>query len=223
MSKSKKNVSAIESGAGFIGSLASKLVKRARQKGIPDEKIYDLVREGEATDEMIDRIINVLFANSSEYLKLISSGETLELDAVDGSEVIPGSEDIFKADIDSDFVSWGANQKGCATGKTPVDVHEMTKDGTFAQLFGSLNADVRKLCFTQHQIKNFIRKYRNWLREDGYATFFLFESNGNFFVASVSVRSDGKLRVDVHEFEDGHVWHAERRHRIVVPQLAVTQ
>ena len=221
MSKSKKDISGIESGAGFIGSLASKLIKKARQKGISDERIYELAREGEATDDMIDRIVNALFGNTSEYLKLISGGESLLLDECDGSEIISSSKDMFEAGIDSDFVSWGANQKGRATGKTPVDVHEMTKNATFSQLFGSLAFDVRKCCFTQHQIKNFIRKYRNWLREDGYATFFLFESNGNFFVAFVSVNSRGKLFVCVYGLGIGRVWCAEYRRRFVVPQLAV--
>jgi|WetSurMetagenome_2_1015567.scaffolds.fasta_scaffold46344_3 hypothetical protein len=56
----KKNVSSIESGAGFIGSLASKLVKRLRQINISDDDIYELVKEGEASDSMIDKIADVL-------------------------------------------------------------------------------------------------------------------------------------------------------------------
>jgi len=56
----KKNVSAIESGAGFIGSLASKLIKRLRQMNISDEDIYELAKEGEASDTMVDKIANAL-------------------------------------------------------------------------------------------------------------------------------------------------------------------
>ena len=95
----------------------------------------------------------------------------------------------------------------------------MVKDGTFKQLFGSLEGDVAKLCFTQTQIKNFVKKHRNWLRTDGYGTFFLFQSKEKFFVADVHVLSDG-LHVYVYEFEDSFVWGAEDRHRLVVPQLA---
>lgn len=222
MSKSKKNVSAIESGAGFIGSLASKIVKRARQKGIPDEKIYDLVREGEATDNMIDRIINVLFVNSSEYLKLISVGETLTIDACDGTEILADAKDVFNH-IDSDFRNWNADETGQTTEEIPVDVYEMAKDGTYAKLFGSLNPDVEKLFFTQAQIKSFVKKHRKWLLKDGYGTFFPFKSKGKRFVACMYFFSADELRVRVYKFERAGVWHAEGRHRIVVPQLAVTQ
>lgn len=215
----KKDVSAIESGAGFIGSLASKLIKSARQKGVSDEKIYDLAREGKATDEMINRIIEALFGNISEYLKSISGGETLILDECDGSEGLADANDTFVW-IDQDFKNWGADAKGLATKKTPVTVYEMTKDATFAQMFGSLNADVRELCLTPHQIKDFVRKYRKWLRTGGYATFFLFESNNELFVARVRFYSDGELGVHVRRFGRSLVWHAAYRHRVVVPQLA---
>ena len=74
--------------------------------------------------------------------------------------------------------------------------------------------------FSQHQIKNFVKKHRNWLRTDGYATFFLFESHGNFFVADVSFHSDGRFRVRVRKLGSDDVWGAEFRRRVVVPQVA---
>lgn len=216
---SKKDVTAIESGAGFIGSLAYKLIKSARQKGISDEQIHELVREGETSDEIIDQIVDALFnIRSSEYLRCISVGEVLILDECDGSEGLVDATDIFVW-IDSNFENDGADQKGKATGKTPVVVHEMTKDATFAQMFGSLNADVGKLCLTPHQIKNFVRKFRKWLRINGWATFFPFESNNELFVAIVHFYPDGGLRVLVDRFGYLNVWDAGRRHRVVVPQL----
>ena len=95
----------------------------------------------------------------------------------------------------------------------------MAKDATFAQMFGSLKADLDKLCLTQHQIKTFCEKHQNLLRADGYGTFFLFKGEGQFFVADVRVRSDG-LRVYVYRFGYDFVWHAGGRHRVVVPQLS---
>lgn len=59
MSK-KKNISVVESGAGFIGSLASKLIKSLRQMNVPDEDIYELVKEGEASEVMIGLIADSL-------------------------------------------------------------------------------------------------------------------------------------------------------------------
>jgi len=152
-------------------------------------------------------------------LRLISGEEVLVLDECDGSEGLADARDMF-AWIDSDFNDYGANKKGPATGKTPVAVYEMKKDSTFSQMFGSLSSDVGKLCLTPHQIKNFVKKYRNWLQKDGYGTFFLFQSRNLFFVAGVGFSSGGGHKVGVNRFERGGVWNAENRHRLVVPKLA---
>jgi hypothetical protein len=154
------------------------------------------------------------------FLRLISSEEALGLDAVDGTETLANAKEMFTGGIDPDFVNWGADEKGKATKETLVDVYEMEKNATFSQMFGELNSDVRKLCFTQHQIKNFVKKYRNWLRTDGYTTLFLFESKGQFFVADVRFNSRDELYVSVDRFENDFVWRAEYRHRVVVPQQA---
>jgi hypothetical protein len=158
----------------------------------------------------------------NSLLKLISGGETLTVDAYDGTEILADAKDVFNY-IDSDFRNWKADEAGKATDETPVNVYEMVKDGTYAELFSSLNSDVEKLFFTQAQIKGFVKKHRKWLRKDGYGTFFPFKSNGKRFVAFVYVFSDDRLSVLVRMFEGDGVWRAEGRPRIVVPQLAVTQ
>lgn len=153
------------------------------------------------------------------FLKLISGGESLLLDPTDGTKTLANAKDVFVW-INSDFNNWGADEQGQPTVETTVDVYEMAKDATFLQMFSELNADVSKLCLTQHQIKNFVKKYRQWLRTEGYGTFFLFESSGVFFVADVRFDSDGELDVSVNHFEYSHVWYDEYRHRLVVPKLA---
>jgi hypothetical protein len=96
----------------------------------------------------------------------------------------------------------------------------MARDATFSQMLGSLSADISKLCFTQHQIINFVEKHFNWLRTGGYATFLPFVSYGHFFVARVHVDSGGRLDVFVRRFGHDGVWSAGGRPRVVVPQLA---
>jgi hypothetical protein len=153
-----------------------------------------------------------------QILKLLSKGKSIIIDACDGTETLATAQEIFMSGIDSDFKNWGTNKPGIATTETAVEVHEMVKDTTFAQMFGSLGTDLDRLCLTQHQIKTFCKKHPNWLRADGYATFFLFKVDNQFFVAYVRVDSDG-LRVNVDRFEDAYVWHAESAPRVVVPQL----
>lgn len=154
--------------------------------------LCDLVEKlsGEASQQWLTELKSFLRKENcwtgvvkETVLRLISGGEELILDAVNGSVMLFGAKDVF-AWSDPDFENWGANEPGQATVETPIEVHEMVKDATFAQMFGELNADVGKLCLTQHQIENFARKHRNWLRTGGYGTFFLFKANGHFFVAA---------------------------------------
>ena len=156
---------------------------------------------------------------SNKFLWLISGGVSLTVDAVDGTEILADAKDVFPGGIDSNFINWGADEPGRSTAETPVDVYEMTKDSTYSKMFGSLSDDVQKICFTQAQIKNFAKRNYEWFRTDSYGTFFLFESNGYFFVALVSFDSLGGLRVDVSRFERSLVWRAGSR-RLVVPRLA---
>lgn len=222
---SKKNVHPIISGAGWIASFSGLLIEELEELGVSFDDIHKLgkpTNEGRAfVRACAEKIVEMVNGTKNEFLKLISGGESLVIDECDGSEIIADASDMF-AWIDGDFKNYGTDQKGSATGKTPVRVHEMTKDAIFSQMFGSLSADMRKLCLTQAQIISFIRNYRNWLRPDGYATFFLLELNNQFFVVLVNVfvRSGGKLHVSVHRLEHSNVWRAERRPRVVVPQLA---
>ncbi len=44
----------------------------------------------------------------------------------------------------------------------------------------------------------------------------------HFFVANVNVNDDGRLNVNVNRLENGNVWNAENRNRVVIPKLAVS-
>ena len=155
----------------------------------------------------------------NQYLRCISEGESLVLDPTDGTELLADATDVF-IDIDPDFKRWGITKKERATQKQPVRVYEMIRDATFAQMFYSLSPKKQGFRLTQAQIKQFIKKHQSWLRTDGYATFFLFKSNNQFFVAGVDLTSAGTLLVRVLRFANSHVWHAGYRLRLVVPKLA---
>jgi hypothetical protein len=187
------------------------------------EELHRRVDEGAVDfDIAIDALQKVIEGEQIQnaFLKLISGNKSLVLDRVDGQQTLANAKDLF-AHIDPDFKNWKADEKGSATPITPVQVYEMTKDATFQQMFGSLSSDSKKLCLTQSQIIEFVKKHRNWLRTDGYTTLFLFESNNQLFVAGVDVASGGALEVLVARFGFPSVWGAGGRHRLVVPQLAV--
>lgn len=154
----------------------------------------------------------------SNILRLFSTGEIITIASCDGTQTLVQAKETFPSYIDFDFNNWKLDKAGMTTEETAVQVYELAKDATFAQMFGSLGIDLNKLCLTQHQIKAFCEQHFSWLRTDGYATFFLFKVEEYFFVARVYVCSDG-LAVRVGLFGRGGVWGAGARHRLVSPQL----
>jgi hypothetical protein len=154
----------------------------------------------------------------SSMLKLISAGEKIMIEALDGKATIAEAKKIFKSYLDSDFKNWGLNKSGSATAETLVDINEIVEDGNFVQIFTALNSDLNKIVMTQAQIIRFCEKHPTLLRQDGNATFFLIKENDEYFVVSVVVFSDG-LDVRVRRLESDRVWHGEYRRRVVSPQL----
>ncbi len=145
---------------------------------------------------------------------------TIKLAETKGKETIARADDVFNW-IDSDFETWGTDKKGEKKAGGNFEVYEMDKNSMFKEIFDSLSSDTNSLTLTQEQIISFCKEHKDKLRENGYATFFLFKVGEEFFVASVYVNADG-LEVFVHRFSYVCVWDADGRHRIVVPQLAPT-
>lgn len=155
----------------------------------------------------------------NNYLKLLSK-KNLILDACDDGYVIETADNTFTI-VDSDFKNYDANEKSVKTEETEVGVYELQKDSIFADFFNSVSTNLDSMCFTHSQIKQFVKKYRNWLRTEGCATFFLFKSKGKFFVASVLIYPGGDVEVRVFRFGCDVVCHARNRHRVFLPALAV--
>lgn len=163
----------------------------------------------------------------SEFLRLVSGSDPLLLESTDRSCVLWDERNLFNY-IDPNFANWGTDEKGPTTGGCPVEGYEIKKEGNFAQLFGSLLSDPRRLCLTQAQILSFLKTRGCLMRSKSFGTFFLFESKGNLFVAGMGVCSGGWYRVRLYRFEDPEVWrlnatyggtrHKERL-RVVVPRM----
>lgn len=139
--------------------------------------------------------------------------ETVIIPATKGTKVITDSK-LFSY-IDSDFKKWGADKKEKKHSKTILEIREITEHSTFAQMMSPENI------LTQEQILYFVEHHKDKLRSGGYATFFPFKSSNEVFVAGVDFLDGGSLHVDVRRFDDGRVWAAGRRRRVVVPQLAL--
>lgn len=154
----------------------------------------------------------------SKILRLISADQTIVIAATSGQKTIAQATKVFTWGINSDFKNWGLDVPGEAKPATPVEVHEMTEDGNFKNIFGSFNRKLDDLCLTQEQIVTLVRDHKKWLRKEGYATLFLFKVGDEFFVAIVFLDSGERPGADVDRFSSGRVWGGDTRPRFVVPQ-----
>lgn len=181
--------------------------------------ILDGKRDAEKVAKMLQEIVDgeVNSFKQNPFLRLLSA-DPIMIGETDGQQTIAKATDLFTGYIDPDFKNWGLDVSGKAKLATPVHVHELAKDGRFDQFFPTLG-NLDDLCLERDQIIKFCCEHRNWLRTEGYSTFFLFKVKGKFFVASVRFDDDGQLRVSVSHFSVDDVWNAEYRNRVVVPQL----
>jgi hypothetical protein len=166
----------------------------------------------------------------NEFLRRVSD-EPLMLDPIRGSKKLVRGNDVF---------AWGAiDEMDCFAGKLAFNkwmskpreaigtqVYELTRNATFVQMFASLapDLDVRRLCLAQDQIINFVNLYGCWLRG---ANFFLVETSlwesRKYILVLILRRLPRKkesLSWRAEFFGNEHIWSANDRPRLVVPQRA---
>ncbi len=194
-----------------------------------------ILSQGDKVKAAVTNALTTLLAELAENtvgrLKLISGATKLVLKAADGTKYIGAAKKVFPGWIDGDFKNRKLHVASQPTPETPVQVYELIKDGTFAQVYGGFGENIDRLCLTQHQIIDFVVEYQSWLRTEGYATLFLFkektqeadekEATEKFFVAFVRW-SDRELKVLVLRLSRDVVWGAERRHRFVPSAIGGT-
>jgi hypothetical protein len=84
-------------------------------------------------------------------------------------------------------------------------------------MFDSFGLALDRLTFTQAQIKQFAKRYTDWLKKGGNGTFFLFQVGQEFLVAAVYFFLDGRLGVRVRRLTLERVFRARKGHRLVLP------
>lgn len=81
-----------------------------------------------ALQDIIEGKFNKTSKKENPIFKLLSKGESVIIDACDGTETLANANETFKLGIDNDFKNWGLNKSGVATEETAVAVHEMVQD-----------------------------------------------------------------------------------------------
>lgn len=153
----------------------------------------------------------------SQPLTRLYMGEEIVVGATTGDKTFANAKDVFNAYLDPNFERRGTNKRGKATERAPVAIYEIRMNATFREVFSSLD-DPGDLVLTQEQVIDFCREHHDKLRQDGYATFFLFEVDDEVYVAVVYV-SGSKLGARVFHFGHDGRWDAGYQSRVVVPQL----
>lgn len=139
--------------------------------------------------------------------------KTVTIPKTSGKKLIKDSKLFLYTD--SDFVKYGASEKGEPMEEINVGVFELTKDSRFSDFLSKDNL------ITQEQIINYCENHKDLLTN--WYTFFPFKSGDEVFVAYVLVDSVDSLHAYVYRFSNDYVWRAEIRHRFVVPQLKTSE
>ncbi len=213
-------VSAFDKITESLKALTSRVLRLVEDRA---DEGWDNVRTNK--DGLADRIAELIAVsvNANDepaphpMLHRLYDDEKIMIGATNGQETMARAKNVFTGYLDPDFKNWGTDAAGRPTQQTGVAVYELRQNATFNQMFRSLG-DPNTLIWEQSQIIKFCQEYRNRLRQEGYATFFLFKFSDEFFVARVNVDA-GKLEAPVHRFDGGHVWSADGRLQVVVPQL----
>ncbi len=157
----------------------------------------------------------------SDILTLFSEG--LVIDPCNGEEIIDEARDVFWY-IDSEFGNLFRLKK--PTKETKVNVYELQKDATFKQIFESIDSNLERLCLTQAQIINFIRKHGIYFRNYKQAIIFLLNIKKEFLVVIAALNALGGF--DVILWNINFLWdinsdltiYGNRRWVVVIPQLS---
>ena len=189
------------------------LAKPCREAGVhrDDFKKYF---SSDKVQRMIREMTRFLPQETS-HLKLIDSVTLNACEA--GPGISPENKGPFTY-VDSDFDRLGAHTVSKPTDAVQAYVYEQTKDGTYAEIYGSFDTDLDLLQFeTEEQIKEFVKSHRHLLHPKGWATHFMFRNKaGKRFVAYVSWDAGGDLGVYVSRFSYSSEWYASSAYRFVV-------
>ncbi len=199
-----------------------KLIRSIRQKVANNDLRFSAHNKVNHMDEAdLAKFVGKL-AKDYLFLEFLSYDE---IDKCDGSETLEADKKLFDSMVTKKGKFISKDTDKISTPKTKVRAYNMKKELTLPLMFEILNegnSDLRKLCFTQHQIKKFCRKNCKWLSVNTQITFFLFMMENRIFVADIrGGRKNYHLDGQIYPYnqEDKYFWGATNGvpHRIVVP------
>ncbi len=153
-----------------------------------------------------------------KILELISEGREIMIEALNGKAYISHTKKTFVLPVDEDFKNLGLNKRGPATPETLLEVREIVADGSFFEVFSSLDPNLDRSVMTQAQIIRFCKKHPDWLRNRGLSTLFLTKHEEEYYVVNVC-RCEDYLFVYVHSLIMNNICRSKYRYRVISPKL----
>lgn len=137
----------------------------------------------------------------------------LKIDNLCGTKFFTESETKF----DPDFKKWQIEKSSKPSKETSVIVYEITTATTIQNVFEQLSkGNLDTITLTPHQILKFAENFRNWLSDDGYATFFLIKVIHNYYVIYLR-KIDKNLNASVLLLSNKYIWPTNKFRRVVIP------
>ena len=157
----------------------------------------------------------IIRSNDSSLVLL--NPEPLIISAVSGEEILAQAQDVFLAGVDKNFRLWRTDRPGRPSPETAIDIYEMVRLADFPELFSEINPNLDRLCFTQHQIKEFFRWHGNVVLPD-YGMHLLFEERDQKFLVRVRNFS-GYLDIHIRRLGWEDAWKFSYLRHLAVPRV----
>ncbi len=155
-----------------------------------------------------------------QMLFLVSGGESLIVDACDGTEKLIDATDVFNFGISKLYNDLTYKGPDPATAATEAEVYELVRNANFKEIFETFGVPLESLCWTQAQIKSFCRQFPESLRKGSQANFFLMKNADEIFVSYPRIGSHGTALRIRNIKENNTIWDADDfGPYIVVPKL----
>ena len=143
---------------------------------------------------------------------------TVVMEALNGKISMSIMKKIFKGGMEMSLQNYIQSKPNRATVETLLEVRELIENATLAKIFTKISCDLNKIAMSMAQIVCFCEKHSNFLREEGYATFFLTRIGNEFFVIFVCQENRG-LSAGMKRIDFLPQCFAESKHRVVTPRI----
>jgi hypothetical protein len=166
---------------GLSGKFISATLDNLPKKDLDEELMQFLIDSPEVLKKRLRGILPKPDSREKKYcLEQVFKDEIDFVDQCNGKETPFSMQNLLAYEMDPYFLKPEVNVFGKPTKKTRIECYKQIRDYELAGMFNSFGAQLKDLCFTYHQIKKIVRKYRKFFPGQSVVRFLVqHESKGN--------------------------------------------